>query len=76
MDKLENEYITPNQLSVQMLYEAGIEHDSYFDYIYSLRKDFPVITKEFFNYDDYEKIKDYNLLEYDLTYGKKYILEE
>lgn len=76
MDKLENEYITPNQLSVQMLYEAGIEHDSYFDYIYSLRKDFPVITKEFFNYDDYEKIRDYNLLEYDLTYGKKYILEE
>lgn len=68
------EYMTPNQLAPQILNDAGIKHSSYFDYIYSLREVYPVIHKEFGIPEDDELIKKYELIQYDLLFGKKYLL--
>lgn len=69
------EYITPNQIAPQVLRDAGIEYSSYFDYIYSLREDYPVIQKEFGINPEDEAIKTYELIQYDLLFGDEYLLE-
>ncbi len=67
--------ITPNQLAPQILRDAEIEHSSYFDYIFSLRDKYPVIHKEFLSNWDRDELRDYYLLQYDLIFGNKYLLE-
>ncbi|HAG04242.1 MAG TPA: hypothetical protein DCG28_02270 [Lachnospiraceae bacterium] len=66
------EKITPNQLAVQTLKDAQIEYDSYFDYIYSLRNDHPVIQREFISEED-ERLSKYRALQYDILFGNSYI---
>ena len=68
------EYISPNQLAPQIILDAGIEHSSYYDYIYSLRDDYPVITKAFVT--DTSGLDIYELIQYDIMYGKKWFYEE
>ena len=64
--------VTPNQLAAQAIRDSGIEHDSYFDYIYSLREDHPVIQREFMNGDD-DRINKYKMLQYDQLFGENYL---
>lgn len=72
---INSQYITPNQIAPQVIKDAGISYSSYFDYIYNLRKKYPVIHKESgVNMDD-EMIKKYELLQYDLLFGDKYLLD-
>lgn len=72
--EIDCEYISPNQLAPQLLKDAGIEYSSYFDYIYSLREDYPVITKAFIN--DTSGLEIYEIIQYDIMYGKKWFYEE
>ena len=72
--EIECEYFTPNQLAPQILRDAQITYNSYFDYIYSLRAKYPVIQKEFDVTADDELIKKYQLIQYDVLFGKKYLL--
>lgn len=73
---IDSEYITPNQIAPQILNDAGISYNNYFDYIYSLREKYPVLHKEFGVDMDNEMVKKYELLQYDLLFGEKYILNE
>ncbi|MDO4300463.1 MAG: LTA synthase family protein [Clostridia bacterium] len=70
------EYITPNQLAPQILRDAEISYSSYFDFIYSLREKYPVIQKEFGIDPNDELIKKYQEVQYDLLFGKKYLLSD
>ena len=69
------EYMTPNQLGPQMLLDAEVKHSGYWDYIYSLRKKYPVIQKEFISDNDSENLEKYRFIQYDLMFGKKWLLE-
>ncbi|GAA0077163.1 hypothetical protein UT300005_15410 [Clostridium sp. CTA-5] len=70
-----NDYITPNQLAHQVLKDAGISYSSYFDYIYDLRKKYPIVHKSFNIDANDEMIKKYQLMQYDMLFGKQYILK-
>lgn len=69
------EYMTPNQLGPQMLIDAEVEHSSYWDYIYSLRENYPVIQKEFISNESEKDLETYRFIQYDLMFGKKWILD-
>jgi phosphoglycerol transferase MdoB-like AlkP superfamily enzyme len=69
------DYITPNQLAPQILKDAEIDYSDYFDFIYSLREAYPVIQKEFGVPAEDEEIKKYELVQYDVLFGKGYLLE-
>lgn len=69
------EYITPNQLAPQVLKDSGINYSNYFDYIYDLRNKYPIIHKDFGINTEDEMIRKYELLQYDLLFGDKYILK-
>lgn len=69
------EYMTPNQLGPQILIDAEVKHSNYWDYIYSLREKYPVIQKEFISGEDAENLEKYRFIQYDLMFGKKWLLE-
>lgn len=71
--RVEPEYITPNQIATQILYDSGIPHSSYFDYLYALRDQYPVIHKEFINVDDNPDLDLYRFIQYDIMFGKKWL---
>lgn len=70
------EYITPNQLAAQIMVDSGIEHSSYYDYIYFIRDSYPVLHKEFVQVEGNPELDDYYFLPYDLLAGKKYLFEK
>lgn len=70
----EEEYITPNQLAAQIVLDADIEHSSYFDYIASFRKEYPILQKQFVDIEDSE-FDTYRLLQYDVMFGKHYLVD-
>lgn len=68
------EKISPNQIAAVMMHDAGIEHSSYFDYIYSLQDTYPVVQKEFVDMDSSD-FDTYRFIQYDLMFGKKYLAQ-
>lgn len=71
------DYISPNQISTQIIKDTGITHSSYFDYVYSLRKDYPVLQSEWVgNVTDDIEIRRYSYIQYDLLFGKRFLLEK
>lgn len=68
------EYMTPNQIAPQILRDAGIPHSSYYDYIYSLREDYPVIHHDYTVDLDSERLETYWMIQYDLMFGQQYLL--
>ncbi len=70
------EYITPNQLAAQIMVDSGIEHSSYYDYIYSVREKYPILHKEFALVEGNPELDDYYFLQYDILAGKKYLYEK
>ena len=68
-------YMTPNQITPQILKDAGIPHASYYDYIYSLREDYPILHHQYTAGLDSERLQDYWLIQYDLMFGKQYLLQ-
>ncbi len=71
---INEQYITPNQIAPQVLRDSGVKYSSYFDFVYSLREPYPVIQKEFSIPSEDELIKKYEMVQYDLLFGKKYLL--
>ena len=72
---VEEKYISPNQIATQLIKDSGISHSIYFDYIYSLRKDYPVLQKAWIGeIMDSEEIELYKDIQYDLLFGKRYLL--
>ncbi|MCC8097741.1 MAG: LTA synthase family protein [Eubacterium sp.] len=69
------EYVSPSFLAAHILREAETEHSSYFDFIDSLTASNPILNIDFgIDYED-ENIKKYQLLQYDLFFGEKYLEE-
>lgn len=73
---IDSEYISPAQLAPQLLRDAGIDYSSYFDFIYSLREKYPVVHKEFGINPEDEAIKKYGEVQYDVLFGKHYLLDQ
>lgn len=72
----DTEYMTPNQLAAQIMVDSGIEHSSYYDYIYSIRKEYPILHKEFVQVEGNPDLDNYYFLQYDILAGKKYLYEK
>ena len=72
---IEQELISPNQISTQIIKDSGIEHNKYFDYVYSLRNTYPVIQSEWLLDLDDATAEIYNSIQYDLLFGKRYLLK-
>lgn len=70
------EYITPNQIAAQIMHDSGIEHSSYYNYIYNLRESYPVIHKEYCNVEDNPDLDIYRMIQYDIMFGKQYFYEK
>lgn len=69
------EYITTNQIAAQIMVDSGVEHSSYYDYIYSIKDEYPVLHKEFVDVENNEDLDDYYYMQYDLMFGKRYLVE-
>jgi phosphoglycerol transferase MdoB-like AlkP superfamily enzyme len=65
---------TPNFIAAQMLVDSGVEHSSYFDYLYKLKDSMPIIHKEFTNMDttENEDLKKYYMIQYDIMFGEQW----
>lgn len=74
LDKIADR-ITPNQIAAFIMHDSEICHSGYFDYIYSLQKEYPVIHKEFVDItaSDFDI---YKYIQYDLMFGNKDFMEE
>ena len=70
------EYVTPNQLAPQMLIDSGVNYSSYYNYIYRLREQYPVIQKEFCNVDEIPEMQIYRIIQYDIMFGNQWFYEE
>lgn len=68
-------YITPNQIAPQIIKDANIEHHSYFDYLYYLRENYPVIHQEFTNIIDNSDMNTYRFIQYDILFGDRYLYD-
>lgn len=69
------EYVTPNQLAPQMLIDSGADYSSYYNYIYKLREQYPVIQKEFCNVDEIPEMQIYRTIQYDIMFGNQWFYE-
>ncbi len=74
--EISQEYMTPNQIAPQILRDSQIEYSSYFDYIYSLRDELPILHKEFVEDTNNNDLEKYNMIQYDLLFGKKYLINK
>lgn len=70
------ESITPNQLAAQLMVDSGIEYSGYYDYIYSLRTEFPVLHLEQQNAEQMSKLDTYRMIQYDIMFGNHWFFEE
>lgn len=66
------EYMTPNQLAAQLMVDSGICHSSYYDYIYSLRNNYPIIHSELLNDEQLFDLETYHLIQYDIMFGNQW----
>lgn len=69
------EFISTSQIAPEILRKAGIEYRSYFDFIYQIRKSFPVTHKNVINSLENEQLQLYNKIQWDLLFGKRYLLQ-
>ena len=65
--------ISPVHLSAQALYDAGVEHSSYFDFIHSVKQSYPILHNDFNIDREAEDIKKYEMIQYDMMFGEKYL---
>jgi phosphoglycerol transferase MdoB-like AlkP superfamily enzyme len=65
---------TPNFIAAQMLVDSGVEHSSYFDYLYKLKDSMPIIHKEFTDMDttENEDLEKYYMIQYDIMFGEQW----
>lgn len=69
------EYITPNQLAVQIVTDAEINHHSYFDYLLDLRTSYPVVQQELTDVIGNRDLDIYRFIQYDILFGDRYLVK-
>lgn len=72
---IEEEYLSLCQVAPEILKKSGIQYHSYYDYIYQLRKNYPVIHKAFGIDLQNPEIQKYNCIQWDLLFGDRLLLE-
>jgi phosphoglycerol transferase MdoB-like AlkP superfamily enzyme len=73
---VDTEYMTPNQITPQILMDTGIPHSSFYDYIYSLRETDPVLHHSYTSDLTTEGLQKYWLIQYDLMFGNQYLADD
>jgi hypothetical protein len=71
--------ITPNQLAIELLKEAGIQYPSYFNSLLELRKEHPYLSSYLESKDELMKdkaVQEYYMIQYDILFGKRYLLKK
>lgn len=72
---LDLEYMSLSQLAPQILRDSGVSYSAYFDALYTVRNTYPVIQKSWDIDVNSPEIQRLYMIEYDLIFGKKYLLE-
>lgn len=73
---IDEEYISLSQVAPEILRKSGIEYRAYYDYIYQLRKSYPITHKNIISNTDTPELKTYEKLQWDLLQGQRYLLNE
>ena len=71
---VEQEWLSMNQIAPEILRKSGVLYNAYFDYIYSLRNNYPVIHKNVIDNWECEELQLYNAIQWDLLFGWDYLL--
>lgn len=72
---VDEEYISLAQLAPQILRDSGVSYSAYFDALYDLRDTYPVVHPAWEIDVTSPEIKRLYSIEYDLIFGRKYLLE-
>ena len=72
---VDSEYMTPNQITPQILRDTEIEYNSFYDYVYSLREDYPIAHHDYTTDISDDRLQKYWLAQYDLMFGKQYLTD-
>ncbi|MBR3276647.1 MAG: LTA synthase family protein [Eubacterium sp.] len=70
------EYLSPNFLGVSLIMDAGIKHNSYWDYLYHLRDVMPIMNRNVAGEITVPEIDDYNNIQYDIMFGQRFLLQD
>lgn len=73
---IEEEYISLSQVAPEILRKSGIDYRAYYDYIYQLRKKYPITHKNMISNTDTKELKTYEKLQWDLLQGQRYLLNQ
>jgi phosphoglycerol transferase MdoB-like AlkP superfamily enzyme len=67
--------VSPSHIAYQILKDSGVKYPNYFNVLPELETKFPVLHQQTINTVDVNNplIKDYQLIQYDLLFGKKYL---
>lgn len=71
-----NDAISPNQLAIEILQDAGIRYPKYFNYLIKLRESYPYLNKYLMDKNKIINeyiINDYYLIQYDVMFGNQYL---
>lgn len=75
--EIDTELMSESQIATEILKNSELSYPAYFDYIYSLRSDYPITQKQFVQYDKELKNKRLDIywdIQYDLMFGNQYLL--
>lgn len=69
------EIVSPSHIAYEILRDAGVKYPNYFNILPALEKTYPVMHMQKKDIVDAESslVKDYQLIQYDLLFGKKYL---
>lgn len=73
---IQEEYLSLSQVAPEILQKSGIPYRAYYDYIYQLRKEYPVTHKNITENTDNENLQTYRKIQWDLLRGQRYLLKQ
>lgn len=69
---MDEDYLSMNYLPGFVLQQVGIENESFYNYLNHLQKEIPVIRSWRMPEDGMERLKMYDMMQYDMLFGKQY----
>lgn len=72
---IKQDFLSMNQIAPEILRKSGIEYSPYYDFIYQLRDEYPVLHKELGVDLQDENINLYHRIYWDLLFGERYLLQ-
>lgn len=77
VNSIENNYISLNQITIEVLEKSGIKYRPYYDILNNIREKAPIMHKEIENIDKADVyLNMYEKINWDMIYGKRYLLSE